>query len=124
MRARGVGTRDLPVVNKMLKDYGFELQSDKLELLMVAEDEVSGDIIAVSALVMFLEATFMTDKSKPLKQRLEALDLCVKAGERTVKNLGFTSYHAFATNKPIETIMKKRYGYVDAVGVNLIKWVD
>tara|TARA_R110000868_G_scaffold16913_4_gene74950 strand:- start:75 stop:455 length:381 start_codon:yes stop_codon:yes gene_type:complete len=124
LRVRGAGSRDIPYIQKLLDEYDFHLNMDKLELLMVAEDTETGDIIGVASLVTFLEATFMTDKSQPRAKRIEALKQCVEVSEKTIKSLGYDCYHAFATNDPIERIMVKRFGYVKAEGVNLIKWVD
>lgn len=124
LRVRGAGSRDIPAIQRLLDEYDFHLNMDKLELLMVAEDIDTGEIIGVASLVTFLEATFMTDKSQPLAKRVDALKQCIEMGEKTVKNLGYDCYHAFATNDPIQRITAKRFGYVKAEGVNLIKWVD
>jgi hypothetical protein len=124
LRIRGAGPRDLDKVQKLYKDYNFTLDAKHLELMIVAEDTDTGDIIAIASLVTLLEATFITDKTKSRKDRLAALDACMSAGEKTVKSLGYENYHGFATNKAIENLSKKRYGYVNAEGKNLIKWVE
>ena len=124
MRVRGAGPRDIPYIEKLLDEYGFHVNPKHLELLIVAEDEKTGEVFGVASLNTLLEATFITDKSKPIKKRLEALDLCTKVGEKTVKQLGYEYYHSFATNPNIKRIMTKRYSYEKADGEVLIKWVD
>lgn len=120
MRIRGATKADFCIIEKLLKDYDFELEFKHLESLVVVEDSLG--VIAVGSLQTILEAMFIVDRSIRKRAKAKALKLLLKQAEVEVQNLGFDNYHSFATNDGIKKILIKR----DAKPVKgevLITWV-
>lgn len=122
MIIRGARVSDWQKIIALYSQYDFTLDTTNIESVVVIE--VDSQVVAAGAITKLVEAAFVVDKDKTSrKQRLDMLNRLLAQADVDVGNLGYKSYHVFATNEPIFRILIKKFNFVMSKGRSLIRWI-
>jgi len=122
MKIRGANNRDVVTISKLYDEYGFKLEPNHLEMILIAEDD-NNKIIAIASLNTVLECAFLTVKDAGRKNKIEALKKLIQISKQSVRDLKYDLVHAFA-NELIAPILKKHFEFQPAKGENLVLFVE
>lgn len=122
MRIRGATTRDFTTIDDLLKDQGTALDFPHLKQIVVVVDG-DDEVIGVGSLVTILEASILIDKGLSKKERVAILQMIIDQSNIETKNLGYERFYAFVQSGSLVRLLKRKFSFIYATGVNMLRWV-